>query len=172
MGLPRSDFTPGPTSATTPSPIDGEADIAIPTATKKNAAVTTVRVAQPYRFVVGVEFESLRHPPRRDRGRGKTDAADAATAARNTLSMPIARLRDRRGGQDQVVLQALTTAREQLNAERLRAINALTALVRAHDLGIDARRALSRTQIRQMPGWRPTSRTPSAAQPHEQRPSG
>lgn len=104
MGLPRSDFTPGPTSATTPSPIDGEADIAIATATKKNAAVTTVRVAQPYRFVVGVEFESLRHPPRRDRGRGKTDAADAPTAARNTLSMPIARLRDRRGGQDQVVL--------------------------------------------------------------------
>jgi len=26
----------------------------------------------------------------------------------------------------------------QLNAERLRAINALTTLVRAHDLGIDA----------------------------------
>ena len=29
------------------------------------------------------------------------------------------------GGQDQVALQVLTTAREQLNAERLRAINAL-----------------------------------------------
>lgn len=92
--------------------------------------------------------------PRRERGRGKTDAMDAVTAARATLSMPVARLRDRRGGQDQVALQVLTTAREQLNAERLRAINALTALVRAHDLGIDARRSLTRTQIRQIASWR------------------
>jgi transposase len=92
--------------------------------------------------------------PRRERGRGKTDAMDAITAARNTLTMPVVRLRDRRGGQDQVALQVLTTAREQLNAERLRAINALTALVRAHDLGIDARRSLTRTQIRQIASWR------------------
>ncbi|MGA8995112.1 MAG: IS110 family transposase [Nocardioidaceae bacterium] len=92
--------------------------------------------------------------PRRERGRGKTDAMDAATAARNTLTMPMARLRDRRGGQDQVALQVLTTAREQINAERLRAINALTALVRAHDLGIDARCALASTQIRQIARWR------------------
>jgi len=92
--------------------------------------------------------------PRRERGRGKTDAMDAVTAARNTLAMPVAHLRDRRGGQDQVALQVLTTAREQLNAERLRAINALTALARAHDLDIDARRALSSGQIRQVAGWR------------------
>lgn len=92
--------------------------------------------------------------PRRERGRGKTDAMDAVTAARNTLAMPVSRLRDRRGGQEQVALQVLTTAREQLNAERLRAINALTAMVRAHDLGIDARRALSSTQIRQIASWR------------------
>ena len=92
--------------------------------------------------------------PRRERGRGKTDAMDAVTAARNTLTMPIARLRDRRGGQDQVALQVLTTAREQLNAERLRGINALTALVRVHDLGIDARRALTSTQVRQIASWR------------------
>lgn len=47
--------------------------------------------------------------PRRERGRGKTDAMNAVTAARNTLTMPVARLRDRRGGQDQVALQVLTT---------------------------------------------------------------
>ena len=92
--------------------------------------------------------------PRRERGRGKTDAMDALTAARATLAMALSRLRDRRGGQDQVALQVLTTAREQLNAERLRAINALTALVRTHDLGLDARRALTRAQIRQIAGWR------------------
>ncbi len=92
--------------------------------------------------------------PRRERGRGKTDAMDAVTAARTTLAMPVARLRDRRGGQDQVALQVLTTARSQLNAERLRTINALTALVRTHHLGVDARRALSSTHIRQVAGWR------------------
>lgn len=95
--------------------------------------------------------------PRRERGRGKTDALDAVTAARNTLTMAVDRLRDCRGGrdrQDQVALQVLTTVREQLNAERLRAINALTALTRTHDLGIDARRALTKTQVRQIAGWR------------------
>ena len=56
--------------------------------------------------------------------------------------------------QDQVALQVLTTAREQLNAERVRAINALTALVRSHALGIDARRALSATQIKEIARWR------------------
>jgi transposase len=92
--------------------------------------------------------------PRRERGRGKTDAMDAVTAARGTLAMPMARLHDRRGGQDQVALQVLTTAREQLNAERLRAINALTALVRSHDLGVDGRRALTKAQVKQVASWR------------------
>ncbi|WP_240759453.1 IS110 family transposase [Phytoactinopolyspora endophytica] len=52
--------------------------------------------------------------PRRERGRGKTDVMDAVTAARGTLSMPVTRLRDRRGAgqssQDQVALQVLTTS--------------------------------------------------------------
>ena len=61
--------------------------------------------------LAGVGYRVVEAPmPRRERGRGKTDAMDAVTAARNTLSMPIARLRDRRGGQDQVALQVLTTA--------------------------------------------------------------
>lgn len=106
-------------------------------------------------YLAEVGYRVVEAPtPRRERGRGKTDAMDAVTAARNTLTTPVARLRDRRGGQDQVALQILTTAREQLNAERLRSINALTALVRAHDLGIDARRALTSTQIRQIANWR------------------
>lgn len=33
-----------------------------------------------------------------------------------------------------------------MNTDRLRAINALTALVRAHDLGIDARKPLTTSQ--------------------------
>ena len=92
--------------------------------------------------------------PRRDRGRGKTDALDAVLAARSTLVMVLPALRDRRAGEAHTALQVLTGARDQLNADRLRCINALTALVRGHDLGLDARRALTAKQITTVAGWR------------------
>lgn len=92
--------------------------------------------------------------PRRERGRGKTDALDAVLAARSTLVMGPADLRDRRAGETHTALQVLTGARDQLNAERLRCINALTALVRGHDLGLDARRALTSQKIATVASWR------------------
>lgn len=92
--------------------------------------------------------------PRRQRGRGKTDALDAVLAARSSLVVPLADLRDRRTGDTHTALQVLTTARDHLNADRLRCINALTAIVRSHDLGVDARRALTATQITTISGWR------------------
>jgi transposase len=92
--------------------------------------------------------------PRRDRGRGKADALDAVLAARSTLVTSVTLLRDRRAGEVQAALQVLTVARDQLNADRLRCINALTALVRSHDLGIDARRALTALQISTIASWR------------------
>ena len=58
--------------------------------------------------------------PRRDRGRGKTDALDAVLAARSILVVPLTMLRDRRGGQAHTALQVLTVAREHLNVERVR----------------------------------------------------
>jgi len=91
---------------------------------------------------------------KRLRGTGKTDALDALTAARSTLVMNIERLRDRRAGELQVALKVLTVAREQMNADRLRSINALTALLRTHDLGLDARKALTLLQIRSVAAWR------------------
>lgn len=101
--------------------------------------------------------------PRRARARSKTDALDALLAARSSLVMPLARLRDRRTGELQSALQVLTGARDQQNADRLRCINALTALVRTHDLGIDARRALSGTQIATIASWRHREETLGAA---------
>ncbi|KGN39265.1 transposase IS116 [Knoellia subterranea KCTC 19937] len=92
--------------------------------------------------------------PRRERGRGKTDALDAVLAARSTLVLPLTMLRDRRAGQARTALQVLTVAREHLNVERVRCINALTALVRSHDLGVDSRKALSTHQISTIAGWR------------------
>lgn len=92
--------------------------------------------------------------PRRERGRGKTDVLDAVAAARSTLVMPLRLLRDTRAGEIQAALKVLTTARDQLNADRLRCVNTLTALVRSHDLGIDARRALATSQIATVATWR------------------
>lgn len=92
--------------------------------------------------------------PRRGRGRGKTDALDAALAARSTLVMPMASLRDRRAGQAHTALRVLTVAREHLNVERTRCINALTSLLRSHDLGIDARKSLTSHQIATIASWR------------------
>lgn len=68
--------------------------------------------------------------------------------------MALSDLRDRRAGEVHTALQVLTGARDQLNADRLRCINALTALVRGHNLGIDARRALTSPQITTIAGWR------------------
>jgi len=101
--------------------------------------------------------------PRRERGRGKTDTLDAVLAARSTLVVPVTLLRDRRAGEIQAALQVLTVARDQLNADRLRCINALTALVRGHDLGIDARRALTTQQISTIAAWRRRDETLAAA---------
>lgn len=92
--------------------------------------------------------------PRRERGRGKTDALDAVLAARSSLVVPVTMLRDRRGGEAHTALRVLTVARDHLNVERTRCINALTALVRSHDLGIDARKSLSSQQIATIAGWR------------------
>lgn len=92
--------------------------------------------------------------PRRERGRGKSDALDAILAARSTLVMPMASLRDRRAGQAHTALQVLTVAREHLNVERTRCINALTSLLRSHDLGMDARKSLTSQQIATIAGWR------------------
>lgn len=92
--------------------------------------------------------------PRREAGRGKTDEWDAVLAARSTLAMPLRSLRDRRQGEVQAALQVLTVARDQLNAQRVRCINALTALVRTHDLGVVARRALTPAQVATIAAWR------------------
>lgn len=86
---------------------------------------------------------------------GKTDALDAQRAARAVLADEETKLRDHRrhdGARD--VLQALTTLRDQHQKRRTAAINALTAHLRVHDLGIDARTPLSAAQIRTVAGWR------------------
>ncbi len=51
-------------------------------------------------------------------------------------------------------VRVLIASRDHLSAERTSAVNALTALIRVADLGIDARRPLTAAQITAMAGWR------------------
>lgn len=92
--------------------------------------------------------------PKRDRGGDKNDAIDAITAARSLLPRPVERLADARGGEAQQCVKVLLAARERMTGESTRAINALTALLRGIELGIDARRKLTLAQIRAVSRWR------------------
>lgn len=92
--------------------------------------------------------------PSRDGATAKTDRLDALAAAVATLACALDGLRDRRAGQLQASLNILTTARDQMTSERTRNVNALTALLRAHDLGPDARKTLTKAQIAVVTGWR------------------
>lgn len=102
--------------------------------------------------------------PTRDRGAAKTDRLDALTAAVATLASDADRLRDRRAGQLQASLNILSTARDQMSSDRTRNVNALTALLRSHDLGLDARKKLTKAQIAAVASWRrrPTDTTADA----------
>jgi transposase len=82
--------------------------------------------------------------PAQRRGVGKPDALDTVRIARSVLAVDGSRLRWPRATGQRVVLRVLVVAREQMVTERTpRAINALTALMRTIDPGVDTRKALS-----------------------------
>lgn len=99
--------------------------------------------------------EAPRMDARKRRGVGKSDALDAHQIAAATLGLPVQELRRPRlnDGIRQGV-RILVTARDSMSKDRTRAVNALTALVRANDLGLDARKKLSATQISEVSRWR------------------
>lgn len=89
------------------------------------------------------------------RGRGKSDQMDAVRIAKSVLGVDVSRLRrPREDGGHRTALQVLVGAREQMTTERTKLINALTALLRMIDLGIDARRPLTGPQIVMISRWR------------------
>lgn len=95
-------------------------------------------------------------PPRRQsrNAHGKSDGIDAVTAARTVLGTATAELVSPRGGGLREALRILQAARRSMDTQRTRARNALTALVRTLDLGIDARSPLTAAQIATVQGWR------------------
>lgn len=90
------------------------------------------------------------------RTHGKSDSVDAAEIARAARGLTTGQLRRPRQARDRTVLRILTAARDHMTGERTRAVNALTALLRTTDLGIDARRALSAATITTIAAWHTT----------------
>ena len=94
-------------------------------------------------------------PKGQHRGKGKSDPLDAARIARSVAGVDLAELREpREDGGIRTALQILATARDSMTAERTRCVNALTALLRLFDLGIDARKPLTGNQIQTVSRWR------------------
>jgi transposase len=99
--------------------------------------------------------ESFPTPARERRGRGKSDEIDAELIARSVLNIDTEQLRDpRQDTRIRAALRVLIGSRELVNLERTRSINALTALLRTVDLGIDARTSLTRKQFAVIGSWR------------------
>jgi transposase len=88
------------------------------------------------------------------RGKGKSDELDAVRIARSVLGTPVDALRIPRADGARNALRILIASRALITREATAAVNALTALVRTEDLGLDARRALTLAQLRQVAAWR------------------
>ncbi|KQR64190.1 transposase [Arthrobacter sp. Leaf337] len=99
--------------------------------------------------------EAPRMNARGRRGIGKSDPLDAAAIGTAVLALEESQLRvPRRGEGTRAGLRILNAARDQLTRERTMNVNALIALLRAHDLGIDARKPLVPAQIATITRWR------------------
>lgn len=86
---------------------------------------------------------------------GKSDPIDArAIATAAVLLEPAQQRIPRHGAGARAGLRVLLGAREHMTFERTAKVNALTALLRSVDLGVDARSALSPPQLRRISQWR------------------
>ncbi|WP_044495952.1 IS110 family transposase [Nesterenkonia massiliensis] len=114
------------------------------------AVLTSAVTAQGYEAA-----EAARMNARAHRGVGKSDALDAHRIAAAVLPLREDQLRRPRLNEGvRQALRVLVSARETMTDERTRMVNTLTALLRANNLGLDARRSLTGTQITEVSRWR------------------
>lgn len=105
----------------------------------------------------GIEVAEIRPLSRPSRARtGKSDPIDAEAAARVVLGEDIAMLAQPRRTGDRSALRVLLAARSLMDQQRTANRNALTALLRSFELGIDARKPITDAQIATIAGWRVT----------------
>jgi len=98
--------------------------------------------------------EAPRINARTNRGVGKSDQLDAHRIATAVLPLQAGQLRQPRLNEGVRAALRVLVARESMTVERTKAVNALTALLRVHDLGLDARKALTGAQIVEVSRWR------------------
>lgn len=99
--------------------------------------------------------EAPRMNARANRGVGKSDPLDARRIAQATLPLDTIRLRRPRADDGvRAAIRVLLASRDHMSTERTATINALTALLRVTDLGIDARRPLTTSQVTTIAAWR------------------
>jgi len=115
-------------------------------------AIVTERLQRAGLSVV----EAARMPAGDRRGIGKNDELDATRIAARCLGCPspACETRELSSERARVAMRVLVVAREQMTGERTRTINTLTALVRTVDLGVDARKPLTASQITMIAAWR------------------
>jgi transposase len=99
--------------------------------------------------------EAARMDARAHHGVGKSDSLDAHRIAAAVLPLDEQQLRRPRLNEGvRAALRILISARESMTTDRTRAVNALTALLRVNDLGLDARKPLTGSQITEVSRWR------------------
>lgn len=99
--------------------------------------------------------EAARMEARSHHGVGKSDSLDAHRIAAAALPLEEQQLRRPRLNEGvRAALRILVCARESMTTDRTRTVNALTALLRVNDLGLDARKSLTATQIAEVSRWR------------------
>ena len=100
-------------------------------------------------------IEAPRMNARANRSIGKSDPLDARRIATAALPLHETQLRQPRADAGiRAAVKVLLASRDHMSTERTATINALTALLRVVDLGIDARRPLTATQIATITAWR------------------
>lgn len=99
--------------------------------------------------------EAARMDAKARHGVGKSDELDSRRIAASVLPLGADQLRWPRQGEGiRQALRVLLAARDAMSTERTRSINALTALVRTNDLGLDARKPLTADQFVEISKWR------------------
>jgi hypothetical protein len=98
--------------------------------------------------------EAPRMNARANRGVGKSDPLDARRIAQAALPLDHTQLRLPRTDEEPGRLRILIASRDHITNERTAAINALIALLRVVDLGIDARGTLNTGRISEIAAWR------------------
>ena len=99
--------------------------------------------------------EAARMNTRAHRRVGKSDPLDARRIAQAVLPLDDSQLRRPRADEGvRAALRVLIASRDHINNERTASINALIALLRVVDLGIDARGTLTASQVDTLASWR------------------